>query len=195
MGERLDSLDGWVAVRDNLFDPSQPPLKGTPYFVVAYNRVEAQFAISYAEGERHACSGSDRCARAALLSADALRDVNRQLTLLSPALESSFPLPPSRPKSPRNFLGFLSFRNAAGHDVLSLDPVAEDAVCRGLEEYLRLALDATGKRLLFTVLFGEEDYLTDYEEDVQVGHALLIHTWFTWQYHCIAGKRISYLIT
>lgn len=164
MGERQDSLEGWVAVREHLFDADLVAVPSSPRFCVAYNRVEAQFAVTYVEGERHACDG-DRCARAALFSADALRDIHRQLSLVRPALESAFPLPHSRPKSPRGILGLLNLRNGDGR--LLLDPSAEEVVCREMEQYLRAALEAAGKRLLFSLLFGEEDYLTDYEEDMQ----------------------------
>lgn len=164
MGERQDSLEGWVAVREHLFDADLVAVPSSPRFCVAYNRVEAQFAVTYVEGERHACDG-DRCARAALFSADALRDIHRQLSLVRPALESAFPLPHSRPKSPRGILGLLNLRNGDGR--LLLDPSAEEDVCREMEQYLRAALEAAGKRLLFSLLFGEEDYLTDYEEDMQ----------------------------
>lgn len=165
MGERQDSLDGWVAIRENLFDPVDVPKHSLSRFIVAFNRVECQFAVSYSEGERHACDRDNCAARAVLLSSDALRDIHRQLLLMCPALENAFPLSGPQTKGSRSFLGFFSKKNGV---LETLDPSVEDKVCRELEYYFKQALDATGKRLLFAVVFGEEDYLTDYEEDVQV---------------------------
>ncbi|KAH7961585.1 hypothetical protein HPB52_010702 [Rhipicephalus sanguineus] len=146
MEERQDSLDGWVAIRENLFEPSASLQSATP------------------EGERHACDRDTCAARAALLSSDALHDIHKQLVLMCPALENSFPLTDSQTKGSWNFLRFFSKKNGVCE---RLDSSVEGKVCRELEYYFKQALDATGKRLLFSLLFGEEDYLTDYEEDIQ----------------------------
>ncbi|KAL1435406.1 hypothetical protein MTO96_000083 [Rhipicephalus appendiculatus] len=164
MEERQDSLDGWVAIRENLFEPVDVPNHGSSRFIVAFNHVECQFAISYSEGERHACDRDTCAARAALLFSDALHDIHKQLVLMCPALENSFPLSDSQTNGSWNFLRFFSKKNGI-HE--RLDSSVEAKVCRELEHYFKQALDATGKRLLFCLLFGEEDYLTDYEEDIQ----------------------------
>lgn len=123
--------------------------------------MEHQFAITCSEGERRA---SDReChSRAVLASPDMLRDVHFQLCLVHPTLENSFPFSPTRSKSPGGFFGSLSRRRDYADEFLD-----DDAICAALETYFQRALDVSGRRLLFSLLFGEEDYLTDYEEDIQ----------------------------
>ncbi|XP_064474727.1 junction-mediating and -regulatory protein-like isoform X1 [Ornithodoros turicata] len=159
----LHSLEGWVAVRKGIFEPKEHTSKGNKHrFCVAWNPVEHQFAITCSEGERRASDRECR-SRAVLASPDMLRDVHFQLCLVHPTLETSFPFCSTRPKSPGVFFGTLLRRNGVSEDNFCDD----DGVCEALEKYLQRALDVSGKKLLFAVLFGEEDYLTDYEEDIQ----------------------------
>ncbi|ERE80549.1 putative WASP homolog-associated protein [Cricetulus griseus] len=102
--EQLDSLDGWVPLREDLFrEPERHQLR----FLVAWNAAEGQFAVTCQdltaqrlrgrpEGDRDGGGGGGGgCSWAGLLSAAGFRGAHRQLAALCPALERCFPsLPP-----------------------------------------------------------------------------------------------------
>ncbi|XP_007433565.1 WASP homolog-associated protein with actin, membranes and microtubules [Python bivittatus] len=164
-----DSLEGWVAIKENLFGQPEPPHKLR--FLVAWNAVESKFAVTchnrtlqeQAGGEKAAEAGDEqRLSWAGLYSPQALLGVHRQLAALNPPLEPCFPaLPPALP-GPSGFWALL-FPSC---------PVLEEAeletLCRRLEAYLGWALEGCGRKTLLDLLFAhDQDEEDEYFENLQ----------------------------
>uniref|UniRef100_H9G9F9 WH2 domain-containing protein n=1 Tax=Anolis carolinensis TaxID=28377 RepID=H9G9F9_ANOCA len=92
-----DSLEGWVAVKEDPFGPAEPP--HNLRFLVAWNGVEGQFALTCHNRtlqerggpEAEAAEEEEPTTWAALFTPQALRGLHGQLSALAPALEAAFP--------------------------------------------------------------------------------------------------------
>ncbi|XP_068954824.1 WASP homolog-associated protein with actin, membranes and microtubules [Petaurus breviceps papuanus] len=188
--ERLDSLEGWVAVKENLFsEPERPNLR----FMVAWNEPEAKFAVTChnrtlqqrqrrrrdgrapgsggAPGEaEEAEAACGPLSWAGLFSAAELQGLHRQLAAVSPQLKDCFPaLPPELGPG----LWALLFPAGPAPDEAELQER-----CRQLELYLSAAADRCGARMLLDSLFaadtepGDEYFenLHDFRKKTLQGH-------------------------
>ncbi|NXF02235.1 WHAMM protein, partial [Smithornis capensis] len=170
MEPQPDSLEGWVAVRDNAFAEPQPPLRLR--FLVGWNGAEAAFAVT-CHGRAEAGAQAPQ-SWAGLFSAPALRGVHRQLSALCPRLEPAFPaLPPALPGAAAGGLWAVLFPGGAAPDEAELQEL-----CRALELYLGWALELCGGRVVLDALFAADRCCDDeYFESLQElrGRALRGH--------------------
>lgn len=165
--EQLDSLEGWVPLREDLFlEPERRQLR----FLVAWNASEGQFAVTChdltAQRQRdQPAGGGGECSWAGLLSPAGFRGAHRQLAALRPALEYCFPsLPPELDAAGgagwglgRGLWAFVWPSHADPGDA------ALQELCRQLESYLGQAAYACGGATVRDVLFPAPGDPTDYE--------------------------------
>ncbi|XP_042631786.1 WASP homolog-associated protein with actin, membranes and microtubules-like [Cyprinus carpio] len=152
--ERLDSLDGWVAVKRDAFDDSE---SHKLRFIVEWNEIETKFAVTCHNRtlqRRGDASGS--CA--GLFSSAQLTHVHAQLSGVRDELGPLFP-ELTRFREPR--LWELLFSSAPRSDA--------DAACRQLERYLGAAVDACGRKIVLDALFSvtaadEHEYFENLQE-------------------------------
>nr|XP_005307302.4 LOW QUALITY PROTEIN: WASP homolog-associated protein with actin, membranes and microtubules [Chrysemys picta bellii] len=160
-----DSLEGWVAIRENAFaEPEPHKLR----FLVGWNEIESKFAVTchnrtLQEQQRGGRPGRRGRGRgdpapeqqqswAGLFSAQALLGVHRQLAALSERLEPCFPqLPPVLPGQSSGSLWTLLFPSGP-----VLEEAELEALCRGLERYLGWALELCGRRVVLDSLFAQD---------------------------------------
>ncbi|KAM4038024.1 LOW QUALITY PROTEIN: WASP homolog-associated protein with actin, membranes and microtubules [Anomaloglossus baeobatrachus] len=152
-GERMDSLEGWVAVRPNLF---QEPEQYKMGFIVAWNQVDNKFAVTChnrtaQRRKRREGEDGEQSSWAGLYSAQDLEHIHRQLSSVCSRLEPCFPRLPA--PLPAGSLWTLLFPNAPAWEGSSEE---EDAVCRALERYLGAAIEQCGRQIVLDVLFPED---------------------------------------
>ncbi|XP_053128942.1 WASP homolog-associated protein with actin, membranes and microtubules [Hemicordylus capensis] len=170
---QLDSLDGWVAVKENVFGQPEAPHKLR--FLVAWNAVESKFAVTchnrtlqeQAGGKAGAEDGGGGLAGeqpswAGLYSSQALHNIHRQLAALNERLESCFPALPAA-LTGQSGLWALLF---PGCPVLAEAEL--EALCHRLERYLGWALELCGRKALLDTLFAhDQDEEDEYFENLQ----------------------------
>ncbi|XP_042660092.1 WASP homolog-associated protein with actin, membranes and microtubules [Tyto alba] len=148
MDPQPDSLEGWVAVRDNAFAELRTPRLR---FLVGWNGVEGAFAVT-CHGRAEA-AGQAPQSWAGLFSAPALRGVHRQLAAVCPRLEPAFPaLPPALPgAAAAGGLWAVLFPGGAAPGEAEVQEL-----CRQLELYLGWALELCGGRVVLDALFAAD---------------------------------------
>ncbi|XP_070618126.1 WASP homolog-associated protein with actin, membranes and microtubules [Erythrolamprus reginae] len=180
-----DSLEGWVAVKSNIFGQPEPPHKLR--FLVAWNAVESKFAVTChnrtlqeraggeteggkEEGEKEEEEEEDeeeedeqQLTWAGLYSPQALVGVHRQLVALNAELEPCFPALPPALSGPSGFWALL-FPSCP-----VLGETELETLCRRLEAYFGWALDVCGRKTLLDALFAhdqeeEEEYFENMQE-------------------------------
>ncbi|XP_053221089.1 WASP homolog-associated protein with actin, membranes and microtubules [Podarcis raffonei] len=164
-----DSLDGWVAIKEDAFGQPEPPQKLR--FLVAWNGIESKFAVTChnrtlqeqaAEAGGGGVGGPQQMSWAGLFSPQALQGVHRQLSALAPQLEPCLPALPAA-LSGQSGLWALLF---PGCPVLAEAEL--EALCRRLERYLGWALEACGRKALLDSLFAhDQDEEDEYFENLQ----------------------------
>lgn len=152
--DRMDSLEGWVAVRPDVFSEAERCRLG---FIVAWNEVERKFAVTCHNrtvqrrrrreeeeeaGERHSWAG--------LYSVRDLENIHHQLSSVCGLLEPCLPLLPAH--TPADMLWTLLF---PGEPAWAEEEV--DAMCRALELYLGTAVEHCGRKIVLEVVFPEEE--------------------------------------
>uniref|UniRef100_A0A8C9RW20 WASP homolog associated with actin, golgi membranes and microtubules n=1 Tax=Scleropages formosus TaxID=113540 RepID=A0A8C9RW20_SCLFO len=164
--ERMDSLEGWVAVKSNIFEESEPVKLG---FIVQWNAIECKFAVTchnrtlQRQRRRQQGPADTQCSWAGLFSVGDLRNVHRQLTGVSDALEPYFPDLSDFERG--NIWDFLFPRRSSGADEAERDV---ETPCRQLEKYLSAAIDVCGRRIVLDALFAEDERgLEEYFENLQ----------------------------
>uniref|UniRef100_A0A8C5SBU4 Uncharacterized protein n=1 Tax=Laticauda laticaudata TaxID=8630 RepID=A0A8C5SBU4_LATLA len=161
-----DSLEGWVAIKENLFGQPEPAHKLR--FLVAWNAVESKFAVTChnrtlqerAEGE---AGDEQRLSWAGLYSPQALAGVHRQLAALDQKLEPCFPALPPALSGPSGVWALL-FPSCP-----VLGETELETLCRRLEAYFGWALEVCGRKTLLDALFAhdqeeEEEYFENLQE-------------------------------
>lgn len=160
-----DSLDGWVAVREHLFEQPEAPQKLR--FLVAWNPVESKFAVTCHNRtlQEQAGAPDGEVSWAGSFAPPALRGLHRQLAALEPRLEAAFPALPAALSGPAGGgLWALLFPSCP-----VLAEAELEALCRRLERYLDWALELCGRKVLLETLFGhdreeEEEYFENLQE-------------------------------
>ncbi|OXB79434.1 UNVERIFIED_CONTAM: hypothetical protein H355_007643 [Colinus virginianus] len=154
MEPQPDSLEGWVAVRDNAFAEPQPPPRLR--FLVGWNEAEGAFAVTC----HRRAEAAERAPQswAGLFSAPALRGVHRQLVAVCPRLE---PALPALPPAASGGLWAVLFPGGSAPGEAEL---AE--LCRQLERYLGWALELCGGRVLLDALFASDRRDDEYFESL-----------------------------
>lgn len=167
--ERLDSLEGWVAVKSNIFEETETFKLG---FIVQWNVIECKFAVTchnrtlqrQRRKDEVAVGGDPQTSWAGLFSVNDLKHVHQQLSCVSDILGACFPdlaefeegniwdfLFPSRRSGPRD-----------DHERDLETP------CRKLEKYLSTAIDVCGRKIVLDTLFAQDDRdVEEYFENLQ----------------------------
>ena len=141
--ERLDSLDGWVAVKENPFkDETTPPRL---VFLVSWHDCEHKIAVTCRTRSRVARDTEDCSSRSAAFTMQELKAIHEMLALVHPQLMDYFPHLPDQPKGV--WAIFYSPKM----------PKNIDHICQGLEQYFTLALETCKETLLMAMLFEEPD--------------------------------------
>ncbi|XP_053573401.1 WASP homolog-associated protein with actin, membranes and microtubules [Bombina bombina] len=156
--ERMDSLDGWVAVRPNVFAEPEPFKLG---FIVAWNEVERKFAVTCHNRTlqrriRAAGDDGEQSSWAGLYSVQDMEHIHRQLSSVCSLLEHCFPSLPI--PQPAGSLWTLLFPDTSCWEC---DPAELDTMCRALESYLRAAIEHCGRKIVLDVLFTDDLQDTD----------------------------------
>ncbi|KAM4676376.1 WASP homolog-associated protein with actin, membranes and microtubules isoform 2-T2 [Discoglossus pictus] len=148
--ERMDSLEGWVAVRPNAFSEAEQQKLG---FIVAWNEVESKFAVTChnrtLQRRLRWEEAPEQSSWAGLYSVQDLEHIHRQLSSVCSLLEHCFPGLPA--PHPAGSLWTLLFPAES-----SWDPAELDSMCRELELYLGAAIEQCGRRIVLDVLFPED---------------------------------------
>ncbi|XP_069839677.1 WASP homolog-associated protein with actin, membranes and microtubules [Dendropsophus ebraccatus] len=154
MEDRMDSLEGWVAVRPNLFLEPEPYKMG---FIVAWNQVDYKFAVTChnrtaQRRKRREGEDGERSSWAGLYTVQDLEHIHRQLSSVCSRLEPCFPGLPAQ--HPAGSLWTLLFPDAPSWEGSAEE---QDAVCRALESYLGAAIEECGRQIVLDVLFPEDE--------------------------------------
>lgn len=149
--ERMDSLEGWVAVKENAFkDKTTPPQLA---FLVSWHDVEHKVAVTCRTRSRVARDTDDCSGRSAAFTLQELKGVHRVLKLVHPGLDGFFPHLPDQPRGV--WAVFYSPRV----------PRNIEGICQALERYFSRALETCKESLLMATLFEEPD-TTEYFESM-----------------------------
>lgn len=156
--ERPDSLEGWVAVKSNIFEEPEAFKLG---FIVQWNVIESKFAVTCHNRtlqRQKRDVGDSQVSWAGLFSATDLRLVHQQFTCVADVLGSCFP-------------DLSDFEEGNIWDLLfpHRRPGAEDegdrdldSPCRRLEKYFSAAIDVCGRKIVLDTLFAQD--VRDVEE-------------------------------
>ncbi|KAG7218281.1 hypothetical protein INR49_010339, partial [Caranx melampygus] len=165
--ERMDSLEGWVAVKSNLFEEAEPFKLG---FIVQWNVIECKFAVTchnrtlQRQRRKAEVSPADPpMSWAGLFSVSDLRHIHQQFTCMADVLAACFPDLSEFEEGNIWDLLLLNRRSGPGGDDDDRD---FDSPCRRLEKYLSTAIDVCGRKIVLDTLFGQDD-VEEYFENLQ----------------------------
>lgn len=167
--ERLDSLEGWVAVKSNVFEEPEQFKLG---FIVQWNVIECKFAVTchnrtlqrQKRKAEPATVGDPQTSWAGLFSVNDLKRIHQQLTCVADILGACFPDLTEFEGGSIWDLIFLTRRSAAQDD----DERDFDTPCRKLEKYFSTAIDVCGRKIVLDTLFSQDDWdVEKYFENLQ----------------------------
>uniref|UniRef100_A0A3Q2ZB92 WASP homolog associated with actin, golgi membranes and microtubules n=1 Tax=Hippocampus comes TaxID=109280 RepID=A0A3Q2ZB92_HIPCM len=166
--ERPDSLDGWVAIKSNIFEEPEVFKLG---FIVQWNVIECKFAVTCHNRtlqrrnrkEEFSLTGEHQSSWAGLFSVSDLKHIHQQLMCVSDVLAPCFPdLSEFEDGSVWDLL--FPSRKYGSDDERRLS----DAPCRKLEKYLSTAIDVCGRTIVLDTLFYQDERdVDDYFENLQ----------------------------
>ncbi|GAA6068654.1 WASP homolog-associated protein with actin, membranes and microtubules, partial [Tachysurus ichikawai] len=155
--ERMDSLDGWVAIKSDIFDNQEIH---NIRFLVQWSEAESKFAVichnrTLQQRMRRVKmkEGADEedSSWAAMFSASELKHIHQQLTGSGDALSRVLP-------------DLSAFTHTGVWDTLMRRTWQEqeqerdvEAVCQQLERYFSIAVDVCGVKILLETLFPQEE--------------------------------------
>ncbi|KAK2920005.1 WASP homolog-associated protein with actin, membranes and microtubules isoform X1 [Channa argus] len=167
--ERLDSLEGWVAVKSNIFEEPETVKLG---FIVQWNVIECKFAVTChnrtlqrQRRKAELIDGDPQMSWAGLFSVDDLKHIHQQFTCVSDVLGTCFPDLSQFEDGNIWDLLFLNRRSCPEDD----DEKDFDLPCRKLEKYFSTAIDVCGRKIVLDTLFtqnerGVEEYFENLQE-------------------------------
>ncbi|XP_062280457.1 WASP homolog-associated protein with actin, membranes and microtubules [Scomber scombrus] len=166
--ERLDSLEGWVAVKSNIFEETESFKLG---FIVQWNVIECKFAVTchnrtLQRQKRRAevNVGDSEISWAGLFSVSDLKHIHQQFTCVADVLASCFPDLSEFEEGNIWDLLFLSRRSGTEEE----DERDFDAPCRRLEKYFSTAIDICGRKIVLDTLFSQDERdVEEYFENLQ----------------------------
>lgn len=153
MVDQLDSLEGWVSVKQNPFVDNLLPPKLN--FLIAWNELEQKVAVTCREHARVVSDKAEYHGRSGLFSFQEIRGAHEMLCLIHPSLGMCLP------ELPAESWGLWSFFSPPQ------TPENIDDICEQLENYFKIALEVCKEKLLMSVLFEEhspEDYFENISE-------------------------------
>lgn len=165
--ERLDSLDGWVAIKSNIFDEPETFKLG---FIVQWNVIESKFAVTChnrtlqrQKRKDEVAVGDSQTSWAGLFSVNDLKNIHHQFTCVGDVLTPYFPDLSDFEEGNIWDLIFLSRRSSLGDDDRDFD-----SPCRQLEKYLSTAIDICGRKIVLDSLFSQDERdVEEYFENLQ----------------------------
>ena len=149
--DQVDSLEDWVAVKDQPFAEVVCAKKKYLDFHIAWNEVDNKVAITCRERAKIHSAITSPEVYTGLFSWGELAAIDEQLSLIHPSLHQYLP---ALPEEPRGLWGYFA----------STEPPQDD-ICDQIKQYLQVALDICGKQLLISTLFEEHD-LEEYFEKI-----------------------------
>ncbi|XP_038130750.1 WASP homolog-associated protein with actin, membranes and microtubules [Cyprinodon tularosa] len=168
--ERLDSLEGWVAVKSNIFEEHEPFKLG---FIVQWNVIESKFAVTChnrtlqrqkRKAELPSAGEDPQMSWAGLFSVNDLKHVHQQFTCVADVLGGCFPDLSDFEESNIWDLLLLNRKSGAEDD----ERRDFDAPCRKLEKYFSTAIDLCGRKIVLETLFTQDERDVDeYFENMQ----------------------------
>ncbi|MGH0126395.1 UNVERIFIED_CONTAM: hypothetical protein FKN15_041455 [Acipenser sinensis] len=157
--ERMDSLDGWVAIRPNVFEENEKFKLG---FIVEWNVIESKFAVTCHNRTLQRQKKKDELADPdtqtswpGLFSVCDLKNVHRQLTGVNDVLQPYFPSLSEFEGG--NIWDILFLTRAAGNNSTEKPNRDSDSPCRQLEKYFSAAIDVCGRKIVLDCLFAQDD--------------------------------------
>lgn len=166
-GERFDSLDGWVAVKSNIFEESETFKLG---FIVQWNVIEGKFAVTChnrtLQRQRRKAEVFEDCQMswAGLYSVNDLKNIHQQFSCVADVLVNCFPDLSEFEDGNIWDLLFLNRRCNPEED----DDRDLDTPCRKLEKYFSTAIDVCGRKIVLDTLFCQDERdVEDYFENLQ----------------------------
>uniref|UniRef100_A0A674A3L6 JMY/WHAMM N-terminal domain-containing protein n=1 Tax=Salmo trutta TaxID=8032 RepID=A0A674A3L6_SALTR len=156
--ERLDSLDGWVAIKTNIFEENETFKLG---FIVQWNVIESKFAVTCHNRTLQRQKRKDQLAVcetetswAGLFSVNDLKNVHRQFTGVGDVVAPYFPDLSDFKEGNIWDMIFLSSNRTFNQDDQERDL---DTPCRQLEKYFSTAIDICGRKIVLDSLFPPVD--------------------------------------
>ncbi len=168
--ERLDSLEGWVAVKSNIFEEPETFKLG---FIVQWNVIECKFAVTChnrtlqrqkRKAKVTAAVGDPQVSWAGLFSVRDLKHIHQQFTCVADILGACFP-------------DLSEFEYGNIWDLLQLNRKSYreddeerdfDTPCRKLEKYFSTAIDLCGRKIVLDTLFSQDERdVEEYFENLQ----------------------------
>ncbi|XP_047218958.1 WASP homolog-associated protein with actin, membranes and microtubules isoform X1 [Girardinichthys multiradiatus] len=167
--DRLDSLEGWVAVKSNIFEEHEPFKLG---FIVQWNVIESKFAVTchnrtLQRQKRKAevsAGGDSQMSWAGLFSVSDLKHVHQQFTCVADVLGGCFPDLTDFEES--NIWDLLLLNRKSGPE--DDEQRDFDTPCRKMEKYFSTAIDLCGRKIVMETLFTQDERDVDeYFENLQ----------------------------
>ncbi|XP_071256664.1 WASP homolog-associated protein with actin, membranes and microtubules isoform X2 [Salvelinus alpinus] len=167
--ERLDSLDGWVAIKTNIFEENETFKLG---FIVQWNVIESKFAVTCHNRTLQRQKRKDQLAIcetetswAGLFSVVDLKNVHRQFTGVGDVVAPYFPDLSDFKEGNIWDMIFLSSNRTFNQDDQERDL---DTPCRQLEKYFSTAIDVCGRKIVLDSLFPQDERdVEEYFENMQ----------------------------
>ncbi|KAG5270616.1 hypothetical protein AALO_G00194670 [Alosa alosa] len=165
--DRLDSLDGWVAIKSNLFDENETFKLG---FIVQWNVIESKFAVTChnrtlqrQKRKEELAIGDTQTSWAGLFSVSDLKNVHRQFTCVGDVLAPYFP--DLSDFEDGNIWDLIFFNRTGNQEDQEKDL---DTPCRQLEKYFSTAIDVCGRKIVLDSLFNNDERdVEEYFENLQ----------------------------
>lgn len=167
--ERVDSLEGWVAIKSDIFDEAESFKLG---FIVEWNVIESKFAVTchnrtlqrQKRKSQPAMVGDPQASWAGLFSVSDLKYIHQQLSCVADILGGCFPDLSEFEEGNIWDLIFLTRRSALQDD----EGRDLDAPCRKLEKYFSAAIDVCGRKIVLDTLFAQDERdVEEYFENLQ----------------------------
>uniref|UniRef100_A0A4W4GMA8 Uncharacterized protein n=1 Tax=Electrophorus electricus TaxID=8005 RepID=A0A4W4GMA8_ELEEL len=159
--ERLDSLEGWVAVKTNIFDESETYKIG---FIVEWNVIESKFAVTChnrtlqrQRRKQDPATRESETSWAGLFSVSDLQNVHRQFSGIADVLLSCFP---DLSDFDEGNIWDLIFFSRSGSQSQEEEKDLESP-CRQLEKYFSAAIDVCGRKIVLDTLFSQDEQDSD----------------------------------
>lgn len=169
-GERLDSLEGWVAVKSNIFEETEVFKLG---FIVQWNVIECKFAVTChnrtlqrQKRKAEVTVGDPQMSWAGLFSVSDLKHVHQQFTCVADTLAACFP--DLSEFEVGNIWDVLFLSRRSGPEDDDDDHGDLDTPCRRLEKYFSAAIDICGRKIVLDTLFTQDERdVEEYFENLQ----------------------------
>ncbi|KAM7405902.1 hypothetical protein PAMP_000316 [Pampus punctatissimus] len=166
--ERTDSLEGWVAIKSNIFEETEI---FKVVFIVQWNVIECKFAVTChnrtlqrQKRKVEVAVGDQQLSWAGLFSVSDLKHIHQQFSCVADVLAAYFPDLSEFEEGNIWDLLFLSRRSGPEDD----DKRDFDTPCRRLEKYFSAAIDMCGRKIVLDTLFAQDERDVDeYFENLQ----------------------------